>query len=74
MTERYKDNVPGAYYTDRNCVLCNECFEVAPGHFRMIADGDHMIVYKQPVTDQERALCAQALEGCPMDAVRDNGS
>ena len=71
--ERYEDNVPGPFYTDRNCVLCNECFELAPGHFRMSKAGDHMIVHQQPGNGEQRALCERAMAGCPMDAVGDDG-
>lgn len=74
LNDRYEDNVPGPYYTDRNCVLCNECFEIAPGHFRMAEAGEHMIVYKQPETPDQVELCRQAMEGCPMDAVGDDGA
>ncbi|MAG58844.1 MAG: ferredoxin [Planctomycetes bacterium] len=72
-TERYDDNVPGAYYVDKNCVLCNVCFETHPAHFRMSDAGDHMIVHRQPETDKETAACREAMEECPMDAVGDDG-
>ena len=73
VSERHNDNVPGRFYTDADCVLCNECFDIAPEHFKMAAAGDHMIVYKQPVTPEETALCKQAMEGCPMEAIGDDG-
>ncbi|HMS16688.1 MAG TPA: ferredoxin [Planctomycetota bacterium] len=71
--QRYPDNADGAYYTTRDCVLCHTCHESAPGHFAMSADGDHMVVILQPTTQEERDLCAAAMEGCPMVAIRDDG-
>jgi ferredoxin len=71
--EKYPDNVSGPYYTTRDCVLCHTCHEMAPTHFAMSSDGDHMVVVLQPRSDEEKALVAEAMEGCPMDAIRDDG-
>jgi len=30
-------------------------------------------VYKQPENDAELELCMEALEGCPVEAIGDNG-
>ena len=74
LSERYEDNVPGKFYTNKNCVLCNECFDIAPAHFKMADAGDHIIVHAQPTTAEGDALCQEAMDGCPMDAVGNDGA
>jgi ferredoxin len=31
-------------------------------------------VYKQPENDSESALCKEAMEGCPVEAIGNNGA
>jgi ferredoxin len=31
-------------------------------------------VYKQPENDEEEARCKEAKEGCPVEAIGDNGA
>jgi ferredoxin len=31
-------------------------------------------VHKQPTTDDDVALCQEALEGCPVEAIGDDGA
>ncbi len=71
--ERWSDNVPGQYYVDKSCIFCNLCMEVAPEHFKESEDGDHDIVFKQPVSDEELSKCKEALEQCPVQSIGDDG-
>ena len=35
-------------------------------------DGGHSYVYKQPESPEEEALCKEAMEGCPVEAIGDD--
>ena len=36
-------------------------------------DGGHSFVYKQPESPEEEALCKEAMEGCPVEAIGSDG-
>ncbi len=72
-SRRFEDNAPGRYYVDRDCVLCTTCFELAPAFFALSADETHRFVARQPGTPAEEALVREAMDGCPMGAVGDDG-
>ena len=36
-------------------------------------EGGHSFVNKQPTTEEDIALCMEALEGCPVEAIGDDG-
>jgi ferredoxin len=36
-------------------------------------DGGYSYVFKQPTTLEEEDLCRQAMEGCPVEAIGNNG-
>ena len=71
--ERWKDNVPGRFYVDRECIICSVCSDCAPKNFKMSDDGSHDICYKQPENDEEYDECMEALECCPVEAIGDDG-
>ena len=71
---RYPENKPGRYYVDRECIACDACVMTAPHHFGMDEDDGHAFVIKQPVADEEEELCREALEGCPVEAIGNNGT
>jgi ferredoxin len=71
--ERWEDNSGGAWFVDKTCILCSMCSELAPANFCESEDGDHDVCYKQPVSDQERRQCQEALEQCPVEAIGKNG-
>tara|TARA_B100000519_G_C14129066_1_gene384285 strand:+ start:565 stop:798 length:234 start_codon:yes stop_codon:yes gene_type:complete len=71
--EKYEDNVDGKYYCDTECIDCNLCRETAPDNFADHEDG-YSFVYKQPENDEEEALCVEAMEGCPVDAIGNDGN
>ena len=72
--DKYKDNVPGAFYTDSQCIDCDLCRQTAPEFFDRNATGGYSYVIKQPKTGDEIKLCQQALEECPVEAIGGNGT
>ena len=72
--KKYDDNVPGRFYVDRECIACDACVLAAPDHFGMNPDDGHAFVNKQPEGEQEEAKCREAMEGCPVEAIGNNGS
>ena len=71
--DRYLDNVPGQYYVDEMCIDCDLCRQVAPDNFTRNEDEGYSYVYKQPNNLEEKELCEEALEGCPVEAIGDDG-
>jgi ferredoxin len=71
--QKWEDNVAGAYYVDKECILCSLCTDIAPENFKESDEGDHDFVHKQPASDEEKQQCQDALEQCPVDAIGSNG-
>ncbi len=71
---RYKDNAPGKYYVDDQCLDCDLCREMIPDVFKRNEAGGYAYVARQPQTDEERAICEEAVEGCPCEAVGNDGN
>ena len=67
--ERHPDNAPGTWFVNDECICCHLCEELAPGNFRESEEGDHHIVYAQPVGDEQLACAEEAMEGCPVEAI-----
>ncbi len=74
LENRYPDNVVGTFYCDDQCIDCDLCRETAPANFTRNDDAGHSFVYKQPETPEEIALCKEAMEGCPVEAIGNNGA
>ena len=55
------------------CIDCNLCRETAPDNFKRNDDGGYSYVFKQPTTDDEKKLCQEALESCPVEAIGNDG-
>lgn len=70
---KYPENVSGKFYVDDQCIDCDLCRETAPTCFTRNDDGGHSFVCKQPETDEETALCVEAMEGCPVEAIGNDG-
>jgi ferredoxin len=66
-------NRPGRYYVDTECIDCDLCREVAPENFERNEDEGFSYVYKQPETDEERKLCEEARDSCPVEAIGADG-
>jgi ferredoxin len=67
------ENVPGTFYVDDQCIDCDACRETAPDFFRRNDDRGYSFVYRQPETPADRELCLEAMEGCPVEAIGDDG-
>jgi len=74
LENKYPENITGKFYVDDQCIDCDLCRETAPDNFTSSDDGGYSYVYKQPSTPEEEAKCIEAMEGCPVEAIGDNGS
>ena len=74
LEDKYPDNVAGKFYVDEQCIDCDLCRETAPENFIRNEDEGYSFVYKQPENSEEEALCREALEGCPVEAIGDDGN
>jgi ferredoxin len=72
-TDKVADNVSGKYYVDNSCIDCDVCRETAPDNFRANEDEGYSHVFKQPANEEEEALCRDAMESCPVEAIGDDG-
>ena len=71
--ERVDENVVGAYYVDTNCIDCDVCRDTAPENFRRSDVHSYSFVYKQPITEEERVACEEALTCSPVEAIGNDG-
>jgi ferredoxin len=72
-TNKLPENVPGAFYVDDQCIDCDACRETAPEFFQRNDDKGYSFVYRQPATPEEVALCQEAMQGCPVEAIGEDG-
>jgi ferredoxin len=70
---RLPENVPGPFFVDDQCIDCDACRETAPSCFTRNDERGYSFVHKQPATEEERQLCLEAMEGCPVEAIGDDG-
>jgi len=71
--DKNTENAPGKFYVDSQCIDCDLCRETAPNNFNRAEDQGYSYVYKQPANDEETAQCLEAMEGCPVEAIGDDG-
>ncbi len=71
--DKNEKNVPGKFYVDTQCIDCDLCRETAPNNFARDEDEGYSYVNKQPATDEETEQCREAMEGCPVEAIGDDG-
>jgi ferredoxin len=71
---KYPENVPGKYYVDNQCIDCDLCRETAPDNFKRNEDGGYSYLSNQPESPEQEARCKEAKEGCPVEAIGDNGA
>jgi ferredoxin len=67
------ESVLGAFYVDDQCIDCDACRETAPDFFRRNDEKGYSYVYRQPSSEEGIALCHEAKEGCPVEAIGDDG-
>ncbi len=70
---KWKDNVKGRFYVDEECIDCDLCRETAPDNFTRHDDGGYSYVYKQPENEDEEQQSREAMEGCPVEAIGEDG-
>ena len=75
---KFNTNISGKYFVDKNCIGCLLCKVIAPNNFVENLDENiefgNNYVSKQPVNMQEEALCLEAMENCPADAIGNDGA
>jgi ferredoxin len=72
-SQKWPENTSGKFYVDNQCIDCDLCRETAPGMFTRNEDGGYTFVSRQPVTDDEIAQCKEAMDGCPVEAIGEDG-
>lgn len=72
-SQMWKENKPGKMYVDQSCIACDACVLTAPKNFAMHEEDGHAFVVKQAETPEEEALCKEAMEGCPVEAIGNDG-
>lgn len=72
-SDKVSENVQGRYFVDSQCIDCNLCRDTAPANFKHNEEGGYSYVYKQPESEDEEALCAEAKDACPVEAIGDDG-
>ncbi len=63
-------NVEGKYYTTEDCDGCAYCASVAPDNFNFDRETSSYYVSKQPATVEEEEFVSEAMDDCPIDAIR----
>ncbi len=74
LANRYKENVAGKFYVDSQCIDCDLCRQTAPNNFDRNQDGGYSYVKKQASTPDEEAQCLEAMQGCPVEAIGNDGA
>jgi len=59
---------------DTNCIGCTLCPEIAPSLFRSNHEEGYEYVCKQPSSEEEEKLCTEAMDICPVNAIREDGN
>ena len=73
LHDKLPGNVPGRFYIDRECIDCDVCRDTSPANFARNDDNGYSVVSKQPGTAEEMALCREAFNACPVEAIGDDG-
>jgi len=71
--QKWKQNTAGKVFVDQSCIACDACVLAAPNNFKMDEGEGHAFVSKQPATPEEEAACKEAMEGCPVEAIGNDG-
>jgi len=67
---RLPNNAPGKYYTTEECDGCAYCASVAPENFDFEKSSNTYYVARQPQNSEEEEFVREAMEDCPVDAIR----
>jgi ferredoxin len=72
--DRLPQNAPGPFYVDAQCIDCDLCRETAPTIFARHDESGFSFVQRQPETPEDVALAREAIEGCPVEAIGEDGA
>ncbi len=72
-SDKWPENVGGKFFVDEQCIDCDLCRETAPDFFTRNDDGGYSYVFNQPETEDQIVECMEALEGCPVEAIGEDG-
>ena len=70
---KVEENVEGKFYVDDQCIDCDLCRETAPDNFTRSEENGYSYVKVQPTSEEQEELCREAMEGCPVEAIGDDG-
>lgn len=71
--DRWQDNASGQFYIDNTCDFCEVCMDEAPNNIKESGNGEYSIIFKQPVSEDERKDLRNAIAICPQEAIGDDG-
>lgn len=69
-SHKLPSNAPGKYYTTEECDGCAYCASVAPENFEYEKATNTYYVARQPQNPEEEDFVREAMEDCPVDAIR----
>lgn len=72
--DRLPENAAGKYYVDAQCIDCDVCRVTAPNNFQRHEDNPYSYVSRQPSNADEEALCQEAMDSCPVEAIGNDGA
>jgi len=71
--DKVEESIVGKYYVDSQCIDCDVCRSTAPDNFVRSEENGYSFVFKQPASEEEEELCVEAMEGCPVEAIGEDG-
>ena len=71
--DQWPQNQKGRFYVDKTCIACDACCIAAPDNFKMHEDDGHAYLSKQPSSSAEEEQCKEAMSGCPVEAIGEDG-
>jgi ferredoxin len=72
-SDKLPHNVPGDYFVSTDCDGCAYCGMVAPENFEFDKSSNTYFIAKQPGSHDELEMVREAMEDCPVDAIRRAG-
>ncbi len=70
---KYPENSDGRFYVDNACIACDACVTSAPDNFVMDEKAGHAYIKRQPQSPEEEEQCKEAMDGCPVEAIGNDG-
>ena len=70
--DKWADNASGKFYVDEQCIDCDLCRD-SSCLFHPKRRRRTLFCFAQPTTEEDKELCMEALQGCPVDAIGCDG-